>query len=59
MRVLLVLLVLLAAGCVSQSTTETRPVTENTPGDARRRAEGHTALAGEYFTRGNFAVALA
>jgi type IV pilus assembly protein PilF len=59
MRVLLVLLVLFAAGCVSQSTTETRPVTENTPGDARRRAEGHTALAGEYFTRGNFAVALA
>ena len=59
MRVLLVLLVLLATGCVSQSTTETGPVTENRPGDGRRRAEGHTALAGEYFSRGNFAVALA
>jgi type IV pilus assembly protein PilF len=59
MRVLPVLLLLLATGCVSQSSVESRPVTENQPVDARRRAEGHTALAGEYFSRGNFAVALA
>lgn len=61
MRMLPALLLLLAAasGCVSQSTVETRQVTDNQPVDARRRAEGHTALAGEYFSRGNFAVALA
>ncbi len=59
MRILLVALVLLAAGCVSQSTVETRPVTDSSLGDARRRAENHTALAGEYFARGNFTVALA
>lgn len=59
MRVVPVLLLLLATGCVSQSTVESRPVTDNQPQDARRRAEGHTALAGEYFSRGNFTVALA
>ena len=59
MRALFVLLVLLTAGCVSQSTVESRPVTDNQPQDARRRAEGHTALAAEYFSRGNFTVALA
>jgi type IV pilus assembly protein PilF len=48
------------AGCVSQTVSETRQVTENTarPGDARRRAEAHTALAAEYYQRGNYNIAL-
>jgi type IV pilus assembly protein PilF len=50
---------LLLAACSSQSTTETKQVTENTPADGRRRAEVHTALAGEYYARGNYPVALA
>ena len=47
------------AGCVSQSNTQSHPV-ENAgaPASAHRRAEVHTALAGEYFSRGNFNVAL-
>jgi len=53
-------LVLLAAvaGCVSQTAVETRQVTESGLADARHRAEVHTALAGEYYSRGNYAVAL-
>ncbi len=47
------------AGCASQTTMETRQVTEASPVDARRRAEVHTALAAEYYQRGNFPVALA
>ena len=60
MRLLFAALALAAAGCASTSTTESRPVTDN-PGmaDARRRAEVHTALAGEYYSRGNYTVALA
>jgi type IV pilus assembly protein PilF len=59
MRFLLAAAALLLAACSSQSTTETKPVTDNTGGmDGRRRAEVHTALAGEYYSRGNFAVAL-
>jgi type IV pilus assembly protein PilF len=46
------------AGCVSQSTTQTTQVTENQMADGRRRAEVHTALAGEYYARGSYAVAL-
>ena len=47
------------AGCVSQTAVETRQVT-GPSGDAnnRRRAEVHTSLAGEYYQRGAFAVAL-
>jgi type IV pilus assembly protein PilF len=59
MRIALAALLLLLAACSSQSTTETRPVTENAAVDGRRRAEVHTALAGEYYARGNFPVALA
>lgn len=59
MRLLLAAVALAAAGCVSQSAVETRPVTDSAVVDARRRAEVHTALAGEYYSRGNFAVALA
>jgi len=54
----LVLLGLFLAGCVSQTTMETRQVNASSPADARRRAEAHAALAGEYYQRGNFAVAL-
>jgi type IV pilus assembly protein PilF len=50
--------VLLLAGCVSQTAVETRQVTGSQVIDARRRAEAHTALAGEYFQRGNYTVAL-
>ncbi len=47
------------AGCVSQSNTQSHPVTESgAPASAHRRAEVHTSLAGEYFSRGNFNVAL-
>ena len=59
MRILLALLVLLAAGCASQTSVETKAVTDTTMADSRRRAELHTALAGEYYSRGNFTVALA
>ncbi len=49
---------LLLAGCVSQTTVETRSVTDTTMADARRRAELRTQLASEYYQRGNFVVAL-
>jgi len=47
------------AACSSQTVTESRPVTDNTPGGGRRAAEAHTGLAGEYYQRGNLTVALA
>jgi type IV pilus assembly protein PilF len=59
MRLLSALLLVLAAACSSQSTTESRPVTDTGSVDARRRAEAHAALAGEYYQRGNLTVALA
>jgi type IV pilus assembly protein PilF len=59
MRLFLAALALAAAGCSSQSTVETRQVTEGGLADGRRRAEVHTALAGEYYARGNLNVALA
>ena len=51
-------LALALAGCVSQSSVQSQPVTDNQAADGRRRAELHTMLAGEYYSRGNFAVAL-
>jgi len=54
-----VILAAMLVGCASQSTTETRPVTDNKAADGRHRAELHTALAGEYYSRSNFTVALA
>jgi type IV pilus assembly protein PilF len=59
MRFLIAALAIAASGCATQSSTETRPVTDSTLADARRRAEVHTALAGEYYARGNLGVALA
>jgi type IV pilus assembly protein PilF len=44
--------------CVSNTAVETRQVSSSSPTDARRRAEAHTGLAGEYFQRGNLTVAL-
>jgi type IV pilus assembly protein PilF len=58
MRILLALLVVLASGCASQTTSESRQVTDSSLADARHRAEVHTSLAGEYYSRGNFTVAL-
>jgi len=58
MRLIAAALLLLAAACSSQSTIESRPVTDAGGADARRRAEVHTSLAGEYYARGNFTVAL-
>jgi type IV pilus assembly protein PilF len=59
LRALVVVLALVATACTSTSKTESRPVTDSGGADARRRAEVHTALAGEYYSRGNYAVALA
>ena len=62
MRLALAAVALMLAGCVSQSTTQSSQssqVTDTREIDARRRAEVHTALAAEYYSRGNYAVALA
>jgi len=59
MRFLLAVVVSLLTACSSTSTVQSEPVTKNEPVDARSRAEVHTMLAGEYYSRGNFAVALA
>lgn len=48
----------LLAGCVAQTTVETRTVTDSVTADGRRRAELHTSLAAQYYQRGNFVVAL-
>lgn len=58
LRALVVALALVAAACSSTSKVESRPVTDTGGADARRRAEVHTALAGEYYARGNYSVAL-
>ncbi len=49
---------LLLAGCVAQTTVETRTVQDAQTIDARRRAEIKTNLAVEYYQRGNMVVAL-
>jgi type IV pilus assembly protein PilF len=59
MRIVLALIaVVLAAACTSQSTVSSKPVTESEPTDGRSRAAAHTGLAGEYYARANWAVAL-
>ncbi|MCM2328069.1 MAG: type IV pilus biogenesis/stability protein PilW [Lysobacter sp.] len=55
---LIVMAALFLAGCVSNTTVETRLVQDAQTADARRRAELHTSLAAQYYTRGNFVVAL-
>ena len=59
MRILLAAFAaVLVTACSTQSTVETHAVTDTNTADASRRAQVHTALAGEYFARGNFRVAL-
>ncbi len=53
-----ILVAALLAGCVAQTTVETRSVQDAQATDARRRAEIHTSLASQYYQRGNFVVAL-
>jgi len=55
---LIVMAAMFLAGCVSNTTVETRLVQDAQTADARRRAELHTSLAAHYYTRGNFVVAL-
>lgn len=57
-RLLPILAAALLAGCVAQTTVETRLVQDAQTADARRRAEIHTSLAAQYYQRGNFVVAL-
>ena len=57
-RALSVLAGALLAGCVAQTTIETRSVQDATASDARLRAEIHASLGGQYYQRGNLAVAL-
>jgi len=53
-----IVFVAILAGCVSQTSVETRLVQDAATADARRRAEIHTSLAGQYYQRGNLVVAL-
>lgn len=57
-RPLAAALALVLAGCVSSTTMESRVQTDNMPTDARRKAEAHTLLAGEYYSRGSYGIAL-
>ncbi|HLX21770.1 MAG TPA: type IV pilus biogenesis/stability protein PilW [Usitatibacter sp.] len=59
MRILLALITVILTACSSQSSVSSKPVTESEPTDGRTRAAAHTGLAGEYYARGNWAVALA
>lgn len=52
------LLLAVLGGCVSQTSVETKQVSDPALADAKRRAEVHTSLAAEYYARGNYAVAL-
>ncbi len=58
MRILPLLAAALLAGCVAQTTVETRLVQDAQSMDARRRSEIHASLASQYYQRGNFVVAL-
>ena len=49
---------LAAAGCVSETTVETRQVQDSAFSSARRRAEIHTELAGAYYARNQLPIAL-
>jgi type IV pilus assembly protein PilF len=58
MRILLLSALFVLAGCVSQSSVQSKPVDATQLSDPRRRAEVHTNLAAEYYARGSFAIAL-
>lgn len=59
MRIALAMAAALLAGCVSQTTVETKVVQDaSTNYDARRRAELHASLAAEYYQRGSMTIAL-
>jgi type IV pilus assembly protein PilF len=59
MRLFVAALALVAtAACTSTTTQQSRPVTDSGGADGRRRAEVHTMLAAEYYSRGNYSVAL-
>jgi type IV pilus assembly protein PilF len=58
LRVLLVASLVSVAGCVSTTAVETKTSNEGTLADARKRAEVHTVLAGEYYSRASYGVAL-
>jgi len=59
-RTLVLLASALLCGCVSQSAMQTHAVTDAPEAaSGARRAQVHAALAGEYYTRGNYPVALA
>jgi type IV pilus assembly protein PilF len=58
MRILLLSALIVLAGCVSQSSVQSKPVDATQLSDPRRRAEVHTNLAAEYYARGSFAIAL-
>ena len=58
MRLLVAALALVAAACTSTTTQQSKPVTDSGGADGRRRAEVHTMLAAEYYSRGNYSVAI-
>jgi type IV pilus assembly protein PilF len=58
MRILIALAAILLGACTSESTVTSTGVTEGQAASGHRRAEVHTALAGEYYARGNYAIAL-
>lgn len=55
---LLVAALAAAAGCVSTTAVETRISNDPSLADARRRAEVHTILGGEYYSRASYGIAL-
>ena len=57
-RFLIAVCASLLAACVSTTTSESKPGGDSSLADSRRRAEVHTMLAGEYYSRGAYAVAL-
>jgi len=57
-QVAIVLLVMLLAGCVSQSTVEVKAAEQAGVTGPAQRAQIHTERAGEYYRLGNYSVAL-
>lgn len=57
-RALVTLAALALTACVSTTSSTSKPGGDPSLADARRRSEIHTVLAGEYYSRGAYAVAL-